>query len=183
MAIVDNPGDSYQCFYCGPPTTYDFNPMAPDDEGTSMKIQENLKSAFANAFPRPFDLGALAGTVPCPQCNGHPKVRRLTPNFAKAFGLDETWDFTISKRVGARQLSGQGDDSQMQMRFGPRKKFLEYPASPPNPVEMPEPTPQKGKKKDDEEKDSGSSGFKLSHKSAFSLDDYVLNFASDDEGK
>ena len=88
LAIVDNPADSYQCFYCGPTTTFDFNPMAPDDEPMALKIQENLKAAFANTWPRPFDLGELAGTVPCPQCHGSPRVNRLTPDFAKAFGLD-----------------------------------------------------------------------------------------------
>lgn len=41
----------------------------------SMKIQENLKAAMANIWPRPYEIGVKAGTQPCPQCAGSPKVR------------------------------------------------------------------------------------------------------------
>lgn len=173
LAIVDNPGDSYSCFYCGPTTTFDFNPMAPDDEATAMKIQENLKNAYANAWPRPFDLGALAGTVPCTACGGNPKIHRLTPDFAKVFGLDCNWDFKISKRIGGIR----GHD---RSTFA-RKQLLEYPASPPMPVEMPEPKPKKNAKDEGDGESSDVGGFRVSNKGAYSLDDYVLNFASDDE--
>lgn len=107
MAIVDNPKDSYLCFYCGPHTKFDFNPMAADDEQTALKVQENLKAAVANLWPKPFELGALAGTVPCPQCHGQPRIRRLTPDFAKALDLGEKWDFKLAKRMGKKFLFGQ----------------------------------------------------------------------------
>lgn len=182
LAVVDNPGDSYSCFYCGPPTTFDFNPMAPDDEAMALKIQENLKAAYANTWPRPFDLGALAGTVPCTECGGNPKVNRLTPDFGKIFGLDGSWDFNISKRIGAVKVVPQRHDGEgVPVFFGGKKNLLEYPASPPIPVELPVPKPEKEKKKEDGSNETADSGFKVTHKSAFSLDDYVLNFASDDE--
>lgn len=181
LAIVDNPGDSYSCFYCGPSTVYDFNPMAPDDEANAMKIQENLKSAYANTWPRPFDMGALAGTVPCTECGGNPKVNRLTPDFAKVFGLDGTWDFKISKRFGGFREYDDEEDRVFFAKDGQRR-MLEYPSSAPIPVEIPEPKPDvKGKVKKDEGDAGDVGGFKVSHKGAFSLDDYVLNFASDDE--
>jgi hypothetical protein len=168
LAVIDNPGDSYSCFYCGPSTAFDFNPMAPDDEGQAMKIQENLKAAYGNTATRPFVFGALAGTIPCTECGGNPKVHRLTPDFAKVFGLGGTWDFEISKRMGG------GAASQ-----GPL--FLEYPASPPIPVEIPAPRPDPKKGNASEDADKADKGFVVSKKEAYNLDDYVLNFASDDE--
>lgn len=119
-----------------------------------MEVQENLKAAVANIFPRPFDsvpmAGALrvplmgrlgpglvddgsgggrrvccrqrerhaagpvaqlrakaacrgtspAGTVHCPTCQGSPRVRRLTPDFGKALGLEPLWDDKV--RWGCR---------------------------------------------------------------------------------
>lgn len=173
LAIIDDPRDNYQCFYCGPSTVFDFNPMAPDDEPTALKIQENLKAAVANLWPRPFELGALAGTVPCSECNGNPRVRRLTPDFGKALGLDEPWDLKISKRLGAFRQFAVGARR-------PTRQYLEYPGEAPASVELPVPTPQKGPSPSEKGAGDGS-GFKVSHSSAFSLDDYVLNYVSDDE--
>ena len=170
LAIVDNPKECYQCFYCGPPTTFDFDPMAPDDEPTALKIAENLKAAVANIWPRPFNLTIHAGTVACTECNGSAKVRRLTPDIAKAFGLEEPWDFQIAKRWGSRRLA-VGSDAPKQ------RLFLEYPASEPRPIELPAPTPQKIGPGGSGE----GSGFNVNQKGAFSLDDYVLNYASDDD--
>jgi hypothetical protein len=151
--------------------------MAADDENQAMKIQENLKSAVANQWPRPFELGALAGTLACPECHGNPRVRRLTPDFAKALGMDEPWDFKLSKRFGAfRQLA-------VDPRRRPQREYLEYPGSIPNPVELPPPMPKKGSASKDDGTGDGTdgTGFKVSHSSAFSLDDYVLNYVSDDD--
>lgn len=41
----------------------------------ALKIQENLKHAIANIWPRPFETGILAGCQACPQCAGSPRVR------------------------------------------------------------------------------------------------------------
>lgn len=180
LAVVDNPEDSYTCFYCGPTTAFDFNPMAPDDEGQAMKIQENLKAAYGGAVTRPFVFGALAGTVPCTACGGNPKVHRLTPDFGKVFGLEGTWDFNISKRMGGvvRRGSGGGGSGREE---GRRPLFLEYPSSAPMPVEIPTPRPDPKAAKDGGEGDAGDKGFVVSKKEAYHLDDYILNFASDDE--
>jgi hypothetical protein len=59
--IVDDPRDSYLCFYCGPNSQYDFNPYLDDDEQKAMQVQENLKLAVANVFPRPFESVPTAG--------------------------------------------------------------------------------------------------------------------------
>jgi hypothetical protein len=171
LSVVDNPGDSYSCFYCGPTTAFDFNPMAPDDEGQAMKIQENLKAAYSNAATRPFVFGALAGTVPCTACGGNPKVHRLTPDFGKVFGLNGTWDFDISRRIGGQRMADRAE----------RPVFLEYPASAPIPVEIPTPRPDPKKASEGAEGDAGDKGFIVSKKEAYNLDDYVLNFVSDDE--
>lgn len=88
--------------------------------------------------------------------------------------MDEMWDFKIAKRVGSRTA----------MVIGPRRQkrqFLEYPGSMPDPVELPPPMPVKGPAKSDGEASAGDSGFKVSHASAFSLEDYVLNYVSDDD--
>ena len=182
LAVVDNPEDSYSCFYCGPTTAFDFNPMAPDDEGQAMKIQENLKAAYGGIVTRPFVEGALAGTVPCTACGGNPKVHRLTPDFGKVFGLDGTWDFAISKRIGsmrrgATERGGEGGKGGNDAR----PLFLEYPSSAPVPVEIPTPRPDPKAAKAGGEGDDGEKGFVVSKKEAYNLDDYVLNFVSDDE--
>ena len=131
--------------------------MAADDEDQALKIQENLKAAVANIWPRPFDAAPLAGTVTCPECLGNPRIRRLTPDFAKAFGMDEPWDFKISKRIGSYQ----------QFTVGPRRKtheMLEYPGERPIPVELPVPRPEKpggvGKGMGEGE-EGGEGGFKV----------------------
>ena len=184
LAIVDNPADRYQCFHCGPFTAFDANPMAPDDENTAMKVQENLKAAVANLWPRPFELGALAGTVACPQCAGAPRVRRLTPDFGKALGMEEGWDFKIAKRTGRRFFFPRDQPRDPGAPPPPAQRarqFPEYPAAPPAPIELPAPPPDKAAAKAEGAAGGEGDGFKVSHTSAFSLDDYVLNYASDDE--
>jgi hypothetical protein len=184
LAVVDNPADVLACFHCGPPTPFDFNPMAPDDENTALKVGENLKAAVANLWPRPFELGALAGTVACPACRGAPRVRRLTPNFARALGMEEAWDFAVAKRLGAKALlppRGPGAAARAAAAGAPpgRRLFRELPHAPPVPVELPPPAPKKAVA--DKAGAAEGDGFRVSHTSAFSLDDYVLNYPSDDE--
>ena len=63
-----------------------------------------------------------AGTVSCPTCHGNPKVRRLTPDFGKAFDLGPRWD----ERVAARM--GQWFWGAESRPVDKRKLFLEYPS-------------------------------------------------------
>ena len=44
---------------------FDFNPFLEDDEQKAMQIQENMKCAVANIFPRPFDSQPTAGARAC----------------------------------------------------------------------------------------------------------------------
>ena len=44
---------------------------------------------------RPHRPQILAGTVPCPDCQGHPLIRRHTANLEKAFNLEEPWQFAV----------------------------------------------------------------------------------------
>lgn len=62
-----------------------------------------------------------------------------------------------------------------------RPLFLEYPASAPVPVEIPTPRPDPKKAKGGDEGDAGDKGFVVRKNESYNLDDYVLNFASDDE--
>lgn len=144
--------------------------MAADDEENALKVQENLKSAVANLWPKPFDLGVAAGTVACPQCHGSPRIRRLTPDFARALNLGDKWDFQIAKRMGRMLAFGRQP-----------RQFLEYPGAAPVPVELPASKPEKSATQQDKAGAEDEAGFKMSHTSAFSLDDYVLNYASDDD--
>ena len=50
---------------------------------------------------RPHRPQILAGTVPCPECQGHPLIRRHTANLEKAFNLEEPWQFSV-------RLHGEG---------------------------------------------------------------------------
>ncbi|KAL4438015.1 hypothetical protein ABPG77_004236 [Micractinium sp. CCAP 211/92] len=178
--IVDDTRDSYLCVYCGPPCKYDFNPFAEDDELRAMQVQENMKLAVANIFPRPFDSLVTAGTVLCPTCHGNPRVRRLTPDFAKALWLAPRWDEQIAARMGEFFWGLEG------RRGEKRRLFLEYPSGPvKNPIELPAPRPvpewqEDGKKLAEqlakEAKEKGTSAGKKQD-----VDMYIIPYASDDE--
>ncbi|PSC76683.1 molecular chaperone [Micractinium conductrix] len=179
--IVDDPRDSYLCFYCGPPSKYDFNPFADDDDQRAMQVQENMRLAVANVFPRLFDSLVTAGTVSCPTCHGNPKVRRLTPDFGKAFDLGPRWD----ERVAARM--GQWFWGAESRPVDKRKLFLEYPSAPvKNPIELPAPRPPADGQIDgrrEAEKaaaeEAAKTGFLVSK--ANDMEGYMLPYASDDE--
>ena len=57
--LVDNPVDSYQCYHCGPPTVYDFNPFSPDDEEVPAPAGHDCGPAMS-AAPTPPDSPACA---------------------------------------------------------------------------------------------------------------------------
>lgn len=180
FGIVDDTKDSYLCMYCGPPCKYDFNPFADDEDMRAMQVQENMKLAVANVFPRPFDSVVSAGTVSCPSCQGNPRVRRLTPDYAKALGLGPRWDQAIAARLGQWYWGAEMPDGRQ------RKLYLEYPSEPVrNPIETPAPRPnpewrEDGRKQYEKaRKEAEESGEVWSDKSE--LDKYIIPYATDDE--
>ena len=44
----------------------------------------------------PEPLGILAGTVPCPECGGDPKVRLHVANLENVLNLALPWDFKVT---------------------------------------------------------------------------------------
>lgn len=182
FGIVDDSRDSYLCFYCGPSTKFDTNPFAEDDEQRAMEIQENLKFAVANIFPRPFDAVPTAGTVSCPSCLGSPKVHRITPDFAKALDMGPLWDEKVAARMGSWFW---GKESRPADK---RRIYLEYPsARVARTVEEPVPRPREltASEKDALEQEKkqkereARSGFRVEQ--TFNLEDFILPWASDDE--
>ena len=43
----------------------------------------------------PRSLGILAGTVPCQECGGNPKVRLHVANLENVLNLAHSWDFKV----------------------------------------------------------------------------------------
>lgn len=70
-------------------------------------IHENLKAALA-AKRRPNPFRCWAGTQPCPECQGNPRVVRHTPNFERFFNLQLPWDFKVGQREGYVELLTDG---------------------------------------------------------------------------
>jgi hypothetical protein len=147
---------------------------------------DNMKAAVANIFPRPFQTAPLAGTIACPACGGDPVIHRLTPNSLQAFGLEEPWDFNISKRLG-RFFRGRAGRPEERRRL-----YLEHPSRAPTPSEMPGQKPRKkdpaARRKEQQKAEAEAAaaavmggGFTISHRSAYTLEDYVLNYVSDED--
>lgn len=63
------------------------------------RVLDNLQAAVAGR-PRPHSFPLYAGVVPCPQCDGSPVIHRHTPNLARFFKLDPSWEDCIMKRLG-----------------------------------------------------------------------------------
>ena len=57
------PAPAISCLACPSCPQFDFNPFLEDDEQKAMQIQENMKFAVANIFPRPFDSQPTAGAL------------------------------------------------------------------------------------------------------------------------
>ena len=53
-----------------------------------------LGSLMYRMVPRP--LGILAGTVPCAECGGNPKVHLVSANLENVLNLALPWDFKVS---------------------------------------------------------------------------------------
>lgn len=47
----------------------------------------------------PRSLGILAGTVPCEECGGNPKVRLHVANLENVLNLGYSWDFKVGYRA------------------------------------------------------------------------------------
>lgn len=175
-ALMDNTEDYFPCVYCGPPTKYDFDTKAQDDEGEAIMIHENMKCALANRL-RPNSFRCYAGTVPCPQCCGNPLVHRHTPNFERFFNLQLPWQFQVDQRVGYLSLvQYQRDSAAPAHKHKAPMKFLEYPSRPPPLPEGRKAEPSPKVRTADED---GS--FAMSAKDQFKLDDYVLKYVEDEE--
>ena len=63
-----------------------------------------------------------AGTVACPTCHGSPRIHRLTPDFAKALGLQPLWDEQVAARLGVWSWGRESRPADKQ------RLFLEYPS-------------------------------------------------------
>jgi hypothetical protein len=63
-----------------------------------------------------------AGTVACPTCHGSPRIHRLTPDFAKALGLQPLWDERVAARLGVWSWGRESRPADKQ------RLFLEYPS-------------------------------------------------------
>lgn len=53
-----------------------------------------LSSLMYRMVPRP--LGILAGTIPCAECGGNPKVHLVSANLENVLNLALPWDFKVS---------------------------------------------------------------------------------------
>ena len=53
-----------------------------------------LSSLLCRMVPRP--LGILAGTVPCAECGGNPKVHLVSANLENVLNLALPWDSKVS---------------------------------------------------------------------------------------
>ena len=52
----------------------------------------------------PRSLGILAGTVPCQECGGNPKVRLHVANLENVLNLAHSWDFKVGSCCVALSL-------------------------------------------------------------------------------
>ena len=58
----------------------------------------------------------------CPTCHGSPRIHRLTPDFAKALGLQPLWDEQVAARMGVWSWGRESRPADKQ------RLFLEYPS-------------------------------------------------------
>lgn len=63
------------------------------------RVLDNLQAAVAGR-PRPHSFPLYAGVVPCPECDGSPVIHRHTPNVARFFKLEPSWEDCILRRLG-----------------------------------------------------------------------------------
>lgn len=125
----NHPDNEYDCYYCGDYAPNDFKYENLPDDTETLNIMANLKSAMANK-PRPHPHRAMAGTVPCPSCDGQAVIYRHTPDFSKVFNLEPPWPLHVGFR------------SHVEKQKRPRTKYIEYPIGPPPPlrkIEKPKP--------------------------------------------
>lgn len=63
--------------------------------GKTLYSEVPLQSSLLfRMVPRP--LGILAGTVPCAECGGNPKVNLVSANLENVLNLALPWDFKVS---------------------------------------------------------------------------------------
>ena len=64
---------------------------------------------------------------------------------------------------------------------GRERLYLEYPAAPPRPFELPAPPLKKSALAAGEKEGGGAEGFSVGGSAAYTVEDYVLPYASDDD--
>lgn len=162
----------YECIRCGVKSRFDVKFEADDDESEAYAVMDNLKAAMANKMV-PRSLGILAGTVPCEECGGNPKVRLHVANLENVLNLGYSWDFKVAQKVGRRRgfTQREGKKPKPQGRV-----YLEYPS---NPVTAKEVVRKKVEKKTHEEDLTGVTS--MSATDQLSLTDYVLKYYDEDD--
>lgn len=71
------------------PTTF---ARGPGPSCISLQRQSGTRHQLVSApvrRPRPNEPKVLAGTMPCPECMGHPVIQRHTPNLIRLLNLDD----------------------------------------------------------------------------------------------
>ncbi|DBA92440.1 hypothetical protein WJX77_000486 [Trebouxia sp. C0004] len=169
----EEPEDShYECIRCGDKSRFDVSFAADDDENEAYAVMDNLKAAMANKMvPRP--LGILAGTVPCAECGGNPKVHLVAANLENVLNLALPWDFKVAQRVAKRRGIAQKEGKKQKQRD---RIYLEYPSSPVMPEEV---QLKKVEKKTHSEDIAGA--ITMTASDQLQLTDYVLKYYEDSD--
>jgi len=119
----------YECIRCGDKSRFDTSFEAADDESEAYAVMDNLKAAMANRMvPRP--LGILAGTVPCQECGGNPRVSLHVANVEHVLNLAHSWDFKVAQRVGRRRRLARSKTGKAIQPKQYGRVYLEYPSNP-----------------------------------------------------
>lgn len=170
--MVEPEDATMDCFRCGDRSRFDNMFEAADNEDEAYSVMDNLKAAMGNkAIPKP--LGIMAGTIPCPECKGRPKVHLYGANLEDVLNLALPWDFKVAQRVALR-------GSKLKARSAKQKQkprvYLEYPG---NPVTVDEIKKKVVEKKTHAEDELGAISMKATDQ--LTLKDYVLRYIDEDE--
>lgn len=169
---VEPENSHYECIRCGDKSRFDTSFEADDNEDEAYSVMDNLKAAMANKMvPRP--LGILAGTVPCGECGGDPKVHLHAANLENVLNMALPWDFKIAQRLARRKgITQRGGKKQKQQD----RVYLEYPSNPVMPDEVQRKVVEKQKHQEDI-----TGAITMTATEQLELKDYVLRYYEDDD--